>query len=328
MTIFINGRQKRVRREPTIDEIPVDEFIRRNANPIWLHQHEMWEDMEEQPNESQQTFPRETRNPENDIPSDVPLTGIETYSPEVWVETFRLLSALLFRAIPRRIPCWDIAGAARIFMTNQDERERQRLADLYSGMADGELARIARDAASLTDVARLALEKEIGRRGNVETAENEEEDLPVSMDVVESREVVTLRKFRDMPEALLAKGSLDATGIECWLADDNMVRLDWFYSNLLGGIKLQVKQEDAEVANEILDQPIPENFDVEGIGDYQLPRCPNCQSLDITFEELNKPFAFVSAYFNMPIPLHRRAWRCHSCNHEWQDADLVAGQQP
>jgi len=86
MTIFINGRQKRVRREPTIDEIPVDEFIRRNANPIWLHQHEMWEDMEEQPNESQQTFPRETRNPENDIPSDVPLTGIETYSPEVWVE--------------------------------------------------------------------------------------------------------------------------------------------------------------------------------------------------------------------------------------------------
>jgi len=151
-------------------------------------------------------------------------------------------------------------------MTNQDERERRRLTNLYSGMADGELAKIARDAASLTDVAHLVLEEEIRRRGNVDTANNEEEDLPVSMDVVESREVVTLRKFRDMPEALLAKGSLDSTGIECWLADDNMVRLDWFYSNFLGGIKLQVKQEDAEVANEILNQPIPENFDAEGMG--------------------------------------------------------------
>ena len=26
-----------------IDGLPVDEFIRRNADPIWLHQNEMWE---------------------------------------------------------------------------------------------------------------------------------------------------------------------------------------------------------------------------------------------------------------------------------------------
>jgi hypothetical protein len=42
MTIFINGKQKRVRRPPTIDGMDVDEFIRRNADPIWLHQNEMW----------------------------------------------------------------------------------------------------------------------------------------------------------------------------------------------------------------------------------------------------------------------------------------------
>ena len=47
MTIFINGKQKRVRRPPTIDGIPVDEFIARNADPIWLHQNEMWEYMEQ-----------------------------------------------------------------------------------------------------------------------------------------------------------------------------------------------------------------------------------------------------------------------------------------
>jgi hypothetical protein len=68
MTIFINGKQKRVRRPPTIDGISVEEFIRRNADPIWLHQHEMWEDMQEEPTTSQQTFPREPHDDKNDIP--------------------------------------------------------------------------------------------------------------------------------------------------------------------------------------------------------------------------------------------------------------------
>ncbi len=45
MTIFINGKQKRVKRPPTIDGMDTDEFIRRNAEPIWLHQNEMWEYM-------------------------------------------------------------------------------------------------------------------------------------------------------------------------------------------------------------------------------------------------------------------------------------------
>jgi hypothetical protein len=47
MTIFVNRKQKRVKRPPTVDGIPVDEFIRNNADPIWLHQNEMWEYMDE-----------------------------------------------------------------------------------------------------------------------------------------------------------------------------------------------------------------------------------------------------------------------------------------
>ena len=46
MTIFILGKMKRVRRPQQIDGIDADEFIRRNADPLWLHQNEMWEDME------------------------------------------------------------------------------------------------------------------------------------------------------------------------------------------------------------------------------------------------------------------------------------------
>lgn len=43
MVIYINGRQKRVKRPPTIEGLPVDESIRRNADPIWLHQNGMWD---------------------------------------------------------------------------------------------------------------------------------------------------------------------------------------------------------------------------------------------------------------------------------------------
>ena len=45
MTIFVNCKQKRVPRpQPEmIDGIPADEFIRNNADPIWLVQNEMWE---------------------------------------------------------------------------------------------------------------------------------------------------------------------------------------------------------------------------------------------------------------------------------------------
>ncbi len=45
MTIFINGKQKKVPRPLEIDGMPVEEFIARNADPIWFHQNELWEYM-------------------------------------------------------------------------------------------------------------------------------------------------------------------------------------------------------------------------------------------------------------------------------------------
>ena len=41
--IFIRGKQKRVRRPAMVEGMPAEEFILANADPIWLHQNEMWE---------------------------------------------------------------------------------------------------------------------------------------------------------------------------------------------------------------------------------------------------------------------------------------------
>ena len=48
MTIFVNGKQKRVKRPQTIDGMDVDEFILQNADPIWLQQNEQWEEIVEE----------------------------------------------------------------------------------------------------------------------------------------------------------------------------------------------------------------------------------------------------------------------------------------
>jgi len=200
------------------------------------------------------------------------------------------------------------------------DSEQERLEHNYAEMSDEKLRSLASSASTLTDTGRLALKNELARRGlAIELSDS------TSADVLEFHKLTIVRQFRDLPEALLAKGSLDSAGIECHLMDDNMVRMDWFISNGIGGIKLGVIPEDEEAANEVLNQPIPEDFDVEGVGAYHQPRCPQCESLDVTFEELNKPIAYTTAWLNLPLPVQRKAWRCLSCKHEWEETDALAG---
>lgn len=196
-----------------------------------------------------------------------------------------------------------------------EHQERRRLADTYAGMTDGELQRLALSSESLTEVAWDALEDEMDRR-HLEFADNA---APEPRQEMEVRELVTIRQFRDLPEALLAKGSLESAGIECFLADENLVRLDWFISNFIGGIKLNVRVQDAGNAQKLLDEPILEGLYVQGVGLYEQPRCPKCQSLDVNFQELDRPIAYMSAFLRVPMPVQRTGWRCHACDEEWED---------
>jgi hypothetical protein len=201
-----------------------------------------------------------------------------------------------------------------------EQRERRRLADNYAGMTDGELQRLARNAESLTEMAWDTLEDEMDRR-HLEFPEDEcpDNSAPGQRKEIEVQELVTIRQFRDLPEALLAKGSLESAGIECFLADENLVRLDWFISNFIGGIKLKVRVADAENARRLLDEPILEGLYVQGVGLYEQPRCPKCQSLDVNFRELDRPIAYMSAFLRVPMPVQRPAWRCQACDAEWED---------
>lgn len=194
-------------------------------------------------------------------------------------------------------------------------KERRRLAETYAGMTDGELQRLAHNAESLTEIAWEALEDEMERR----SLKGPEDRAPEDRQELELQELVTVRQFRDLPEALLAKGCLESVGIDCFLGDDNLVRLDWFISNFIGGIKLKVRAADAANAQQVLDEPILEGLYVQGVGLYEQPRCPKCQSLDVNFEPLDRPIAYMSAFLRVPLPVQQPGWHCRACDAEWND---------
>jgi hypothetical protein len=70
------------------------------------------------------------------------------------------------------------------------------------------------------------------------------------VDRQQAPELVTIRQFGTMSEALMAKGCLESAGIECFLADANITRLEWPISR---GMRLQVNPEDAETAVAVLE---------------------------------------------------------------------------
>lgn len=195
--------------------------------------------------------------------------------------------------------------------------ESQRLAELYAGMSEGELRKLASDAGSLTDVAIRVLKTELSNRRSEIRLEYSE----ASADNVLHPNLVTLRQFRDLPEALLAKSVLDSAGIECFLADENTIRMDWLWSNLLGGIKLWVTEENAATASELLGRESAEGFETEDAEELEPPRCPQCHSANVLFEELSKHAAYATVLLGVPIPLRHLGWKCHSCGHHWGEPD-------
>lgn len=144
-----------------------------------------------------------------------------------------------FRAKERE---YDAGTMAKI----EAEEERQRLARWYGAMTEEELKEIAKREGSLTDVARDVIRAELLRRGL------KVEQLTESTVGDSEMKLAKIRDFAFVPDALVAKSILDSAGIKCFLSDENTIRIDWLLSNLLGGVKLWVRQEDVETAMKLL----------------------------------------------------------------------------
>ena len=139
--------------------------------------------------------------------------------------------------------------------------ELRRLQERYAGMSDGELEAIAAKGYELTEEAQSALHAELGRR----RLDIEITTAPPPASTPRFADLVTIRRYHDFGMAMIAKSLLENAGIECYMADENTVRIDWLYLNAIGGMRLQVRAEDAEKAIALLDSPwvLPKESDAE-----------------------------------------------------------------
>jgi Putative prokaryotic signal transducing protein len=67
-------------------------------------------------------------------------------------------------------------------------------------------------------------------------------------------ELVTIATFGTVMEAEMARGFLEANGVDVFLLDLNMTRIASAYAAMIGGIKLQVRYGDEQRARDLLSE--------------------------------------------------------------------------
>lgn len=183
-------------------------------------------------------------------------------------------------------------------------------------MSDLELQNLLADPHSLIPEAHTALAAEFASR-NLEFVESTPGDEPSHY-----RELVTIRRYRDLSEALVARAVIESAGIFCFLKDENFARLEWQISNLIGGIRLQVDTTDVEAAEAILSQPVPNEITIPDQPGFIQPRCPRCTSTDIAWERQGRKAALASLFLlGLPLPRGSESWHCNSCDLRWVEEE-------
>ena len=64
--------------------------------------------------------------------------------------------------------------------------------------------------------------------------------------------LTTIASFREAHSAHIVRAKLEAAGIPVFVTDEHLVGVQWFYSDAIGGVKLQVPDGYAEQARELV----------------------------------------------------------------------------
>jgi predicted RNA-binding Zn-ribbon protein involved in translation (DUF1610 family) len=190
------------------------------------------------------------------------------------------------------------------------------LAAQYAQMSETELMEQARSYDGLLEVAQVALRAEFARRGLEPPLVEEREEWGF-------RRLMTVRRYRDLAEAYMGRSLLESAGIPAWIADEHLVRMDWFYSDLIGGMRLQVDERDEAAAREILEEGTPETITYGEEEVYVQPTCPKCGSAEIMLGSGTERGRSLLALYvlSIPVPPRKAMWHCVACGARWVASD-------
>jgi hypothetical protein len=119
--------------------------------------------------------------------------------------------------------------------------------------------------------------------------------------------LVTIATFGHAWEAHLAVGKLESEGIRAVLADENVVSASGgIYNNAIGGVKLQVAQQDVPQALAVLPERVRGRIVV----------CPKCGLTDTRPMELSPGMKMLClCLLGLPYLFFTRPWVCIDCGH-------------
>jgi len=195
------------------------------------------------------------------------------------------------------------------------------LAAQYAQMSETELMELARSYDGLVEIAQVELRAEFARRG-LEPPLVEEQEEPAF------RPLVTVRRYRDLTEAFVGRSLLESAGIPAWIADENLVRMNWFLSDSVGGMRLQVDESNEAAALEILEEGVPPTIEYGRDEAFVQPTCPKCGSVEIRLGDGTERGPSIVALYalSIPVPPREEAWYCEACGARW--VDEVDGEPP
>ena len=129
---------------------------------------------------------------------------------------------------------------------------------------------------------------------------------------------VIVARFSTVGEAESARSALEAAGIAAAIADDEMITLNWLYSNILGGVKVLVPEADREEALTILsDTAEAETIEAPPPqpSAYICRRCGSDEVYRIRYRRLLAiPLLYaILIVLLMPVLLLLPKWRCDRC---------------
>lgn len=124
--------------------------------------------------------------------------------------------------------------------------------------------------------------------------------------------LVTVASFWSPVEANIAAEKLRGGGIICFLDGENFqaVTGGW-YANTAGGVKLQVREEDAAAARASLPSP----------SSRPGPKCPNCGSHHTASDPPGCLLEVLAMLLIVPYMFMQVKHKCRDCGHRWVPPD-------
>ena len=153
---------------------------------------------------------------------------------------------------------------------------------------------------------------------------------------MENEKFITVLTFTFAHEVAIIRGRLESEGIPCFVKDELTVQIHPFYSNAIGGVKLQVRESDLDQAVEVLkemgyikDEEIQLLQESSHLNKHSHNQpvlmeggkiiCPICSSDEVVrFKKAGWLFLLTSLLFTFPAPFFKKTYYCFDCKQEFK----------